>query len=381
MWLSDFKLQMLREHLGGEFYATAAAVPPTAVGVDEAESPALAEPSSASAEEPTADAAVASNDEEARSPTIKSVLAYRSTTGRDQWQVAWHGDHVHTWEYWGVLDTDGLRERAAALQASAQGRGPQAEVEADGTGTRQTSSTRLRRERSEQENPTRSGSPRMQMDGVLPEWTTPLLLVLGAATMAPVGVLSMSFEQVLKGRGAPFVPTARQKLQVLFGEGGCLRPGSSTCVLDAQALSAREIHLVDLGSGDGSIVRAATRMGGYGRATGYEINPALVRWSELQSAGAANEQYREESLWHAALDDADVVVVYGLPEIMAEMGEKLGNELREGAVVVSNAYRIPERDTLRLVREVPVETAGWDPDGSSSLWLYRVMAAPERAES
>ena len=59
--------------------------------------------------------------------------------------------------------------------------------------------------------------------------------------------------------------------------------------------------------------------------------------------------------------------------ILAELGEKLGRELRDGALVVSNAHRIPSQGgRLRLIRTVPVETAEWDLDGSSSLFLYRV---------
>ena len=74
-----------------------------------------------------------------------------------------------------------------------------------------------------------------------------------------------------------------------------------------------------------------------------------------------------------ALAVADVVLVYQLPVNLAELGAKLSRELREGAVVVSNAYPIPlEGLALKLIREVPVATEVWNPDGSSSLWLYRV---------
>ena len=72
-----------------------------------------------------------------------------------------------------------------------------------------------------------------------------------------------------------------------------------------------------------------------------------------------------------------VVVLYCLPTMLPKLGEKLARELRNGAVVVSNAYPLPSTPSLRLVREVPVETRFLSPDVSSSLWCYRVERASE----
>ena len=50
-----------------------------------------------------------------------------------------------------------------------------------------------------------------------------------------------------------------------------------------------------------------------------------------------------KSLWKASLHDADVVVVYGNKPIMDALGAKLSAELKEGAVVISNAFALPPR--------------------------------------
>ena len=102
---------------------------------------------------------------------------------------------------------------------------------------------------------------------------------------------------------------------------------------------------MDLGSGDGAIVRRAVRCG-FGRATGYEISktplsqkrraiynmimictsltraltpkpycatadPVLYSISSLLSSTSSRESFCLCSLWEAPLADADVVVVYG----------------------------------------------------------------------
>lgn len=211
---------------------------------------------------------------------------------------------------------------------------------------------------------TPTGFPQMAADVIL-------VRTLQGITVVLYSYLAFIFLPALQHGGSPFVPTAEEKLQMLFGTSGILLPGGGVLRHEDPPLAKQ--HLVDLGSGDGSVVRAASRLAGFGRASGYEINPGLVKFSALRSARRVNEQFHQRSLWDAPLSDADVVVVYILPKFLDELGAKLGRELRHDAVVVSNAYPFPEMPHLRLVLEVPVETPFWlRQDKSSSLWCYRV---------
>src|SRR3990167_11438551 len=67
-------------------------------------------------------------------------------------------------------------------------------------------------------------------------------------------------------RGAPYVPTLRKNLEQGFR--------------DVYPLSERDL-LVDIGSGDGVVLRQAAKCGA--RAIGYELNPFLVVISKLLS--------------------------------------------------------------------------------------------------
>lgn len=195
-----------------------------------------------------------------------------------------------------------------------------------------------------------------------------------------------SFLQTLFGRGAAYSPTAVAKIDALFGEQkGVLREGSPMSILGSKA---KELRFVDLGSGTGTIVRAAARTGGFGRSCGYEINPSLhlmasllsTRTAGAPSAAQRQEQFYSSCLWQAPLGDADVVYVYGDPTMLLELGRKIGRECRDGTIVVSNAFAVPRGEDagaegagrLRLIREVPITTRAWELDGSSSLWVYRV---------
>ncbi len=93
-------------------------------------------------------------------------------------------------------------------------------------------------------------------------------------------------------RGAPYVPTQRKYLTAAFSKLYQLKQGDV---------------LVDVGSGDGRVLRLAAPI--VKRAVGYELNPALVLISRLLSRKQQNIETRLTDFWLAKLPD-DVTVVY-----------------------------------------------------------------------
>ncbi len=98
-------------------------------------------------------------------------------------------------------------------------------------------------------------------------------------------------------RGAPYVPTRKRDLEQAFDE---LYPLSNTDVL------------VDIGSGDGVVLRQAARRGA--RAIGYELNPVLVLISKLLARPYKPLiTIRLVDFWLTQLP-ADVTIVYTFGE-------------------------------------------------------------------
>ncbi len=100
--------------------------------------------------------------------------------------------------------------------------------------------------------------------------------------------------------------------------------------------------VVDLGSGDGRLLLAAARLGC--RAVGYEINLFLVWFTRLQALAGrlrGRVDVRWSDFWRADLSEADVVFVYGFSDLMEKIRNKLRNELKPGARVVSLRYELP----------------------------------------
>ena len=126
--------------------------------------------------------------------------------------------------------------------------------------------------------------------------------------------------------GAPFLPTLKaqqtEALDLLD-----LRPGQT---------------LVELGSGDGRILRAAAERGIY--AIGYELNPILVIWSRIK-----HWRYRRlitvhwKNYWRHKLPVTDGIYVFLLDRYMKKLDKKIIQESSNKVKLVSYAFSIPDK--------------------------------------
>ncbi len=126
-----------------------------------------------------------------------------------------------------------------------------------------------------------------------------------------------------RAKDVPYVPTPPEVVEGM---------------LDMAALKAGE-RLIDLGSGDGRIPRAAARRGGC--ALGVDIDGDLVaRARSLTRLEGLEERARflRDDLFTVSLRDADVVTLYLLPAVNERLKPKLLNEMKAGARVVSHAF-------------------------------------------
>ena len=131
--------------------------------------------------------------------------------------------------------------------------------------------------------------------------------------------------------GAPYVPTKQAEIERIFDEIK-LRKGS---------------QVVDLGSGDGRVVLQAARSG-Y-RATGYEINPILALVAKHRLRNHPEATCRIQDYWQANISRANMVFIFSAQPYMKRLSEKLNNELKPGAQVVSYGFSLPGRKIAKKV--------------------------------
>ena len=111
--------------------------------------------------------------------------------------------------------------------------------------------------------------------------------------------------------GAPYVPSHRRDVKRLFDE---LTP------IDAQSV------VLDIGSGDGLVLREVSRRGGKG--VGYEIHPLFVLISRLASWGDGRVSVRWVNAWTTPFpDDVNLVYIFSV----ARDGKRLMKLMRHEA--------------------------------------------------
>lgn len=141
---------------------------------------------------------------------------------------------------------------------------------------------------------------------------------------AVIAVLLICFGGVLLF-GAPYLPTLKKQIGL---------------ALDLAELKPGQIML-ELGSGDGRVLRAAAKKG-Y-KAVGYELNPLLVLISKL-----ATWRYRKSvtvkwaNFLTADWPQAEVIFVFGIDRLMPKIDQKIQN-YQKPVRLISFGFKITAR--------------------------------------
>ncbi|WP_343521320.1 class I SAM-dependent methyltransferase [Sphingomonas sp.] len=141
----------------------------------------------------------------------------------------------------------------------------------------------------------------------------------------------------------------------------------------AQMLEVAQVgpgdYVIDLGTGDGRILIAASRERG-ARGLGIDIDPVMVARARANAerAGVADRvRFETADLFETELAAADVVTMFLLPEVNLRLRPRLLAELKPGARIVSHAF----------------DMGDWRPDqtrrvGGELVHFWRVPDRPDR---
>jgi SAM-dependent methyltransferase len=152
-------------------------------------------------------------------------------------------------------------------------------------------------------------------------------------------------------RGALYVSSARNRI---------------SAALDALDIPPGGL-LVDLGCGDGRVLRSAVLRTGI-HAEGYELNPLAYGKARLLSLGLARITLYRKNFWKADLSGADGVFCYLFPDVMPPLARKLRRELKPGARVASSHFPLPGWVPERILRP-------GGPLANDPVYIYRVPTA------
>ena len=134
--------------------------------------------------------------------------------------------------------------------------------------------------------------------------------------------------------GAPYVPTKRRDIVAVFD--------------DLYKISEKDL-LVDIGSGDGVVLREAARRGA--RAIGYEINPFLVMISHVLCRKFPHTQTKLANFWHISVPrETTVIYTFGESrdiERMARWVERQATYVGRPLYFLSYAFTLKNHKPVR----------------------------------
>lgn len=166
---------------------------------------------------------------------------------------------------------------------------------------------------------------------------------MGVLILLVIGALALS--AYVCWYGAPWAPTPA---------------GVITAALAAAGVGPGDV-LVDVGAGDGRVLRAAAARGA--QAIGYELAP-LVWWvGWLRTFRAPGVRYRFADGFAADLSGATVIFAFLVPRTMPRLAAALNRRPRTvGLRVISYAFALPDRPADEVVRIA----------GRAPIYLYRL---------
>ena len=106
--------------------------------------------------------------------------------------------------------------------------------------------------------------------------------------------------------------------------------------------------IFELGSGWGHTALSFARKFSKKSVNAYEISPFVCLFSKILSSIQSNLNVYWKDFFNTSLSDASIVVCYLYPEAMKKLADKFESELKDGALVVTNTFAIPNWIPIKI---------------------------------
>jgi hypothetical protein len=127
---------------------------------------------------------------------------------------------------------------------------------------------------------------------------------------------------------------------------------AATAAALAALLPTTPCRIIDLGCGDGALLRRLARVRPDCHFVGIEHAPLTWLWARLAAWGRDNLEIRRGDFWPQPLGDFDLVYAFLSPAPMPRLWAKARAEMAAGARLVSNSFEVPGVAAERVV-DVP----------------------------
>ena len=185
---------------------------------------------------------------------------------------------------------------------------------------------------------------------------------VGLYTTIGIGSVALAFSiaaipfvtPALRKHTLPYVPATDKQLDNVFKTIDFIRKSSKI------SKPASSSTLIDLGSGDGRIVFEASKRGYC--ATGVELNFFLYLYSRFKALSFRSNPrpvFKRANLWNVNLGNYDLIVLFGVQEMMKDLSVKLNKEIKQDTTIVTCRFPINDHKEIYSLE-----------DGVDSVWVY-----------
>ena len=145
-------------------------------------------------------------------------------------------------------------------------------------------------------------------------------------------------------KGAPYVPTRKKVIEEIL----------------ALAKIKKNKIFIELGSGDGRVVRRAVQKYG-AEGLGIDVNPLLIIWGKiLAKVEGTGEKidFQVKNIFDADLRRGDYIYLFLMPSLIEKLTEKMNIELKHGAVVIAHGFPVKswEKKLFYTLKRSPFPT-------------------------
>lgn len=156
-------------------------------------------------------------------------------------------------------------------------------------------------------------------------WILTIILVLFSFLVPIILILYAVYGIMGDFFGAPYVPTNGKFVEEILEEAN-LKKGQI---------------FIELGSGDGRVVREAVRKHEV-KGIGVEIHLLLIWYSRIMSKiqKLKNIEFLQKNFFKVDLKKTDVLFLFLLPKTLIKLKDKILKECKKGTLIISHGFKI-----------------------------------------
>lgn len=161
-------------------------------------------------------------------------------------------------------------------------------------------------------------------------------MTISACLILIAVLFTLSFEYAGRKWGIPAIPTLPWQRRVMID---ALKKYMSP---RHSGEDEKVPTIIELGCGWGGLIAGLTRAYPNSRVIGYEGYPPAGFISRLRFRRVKSIKILQQDFFRSDLSGADVIVCYLSHDLMKRLQGKFDSELKPGALVISNAFPLPD---------------------------------------